>query len=143
MVHDPVLAYLRYVDDLMLLADDKPILWTWRQAIDDYLAGLRLRLHPRKCHLTPVRCGLDVLGYRVWPQRRRLRDDNGHRFARKLSRMAAAWRRGKYDFDDLRASIASWVGHARHGDTESLRTTIFGQVVFSRQTGQAVVGDRA
>ncbi len=136
-------AYLRYVDDLVLLADNKPLLWTWRQAIDDYLAGLRLRLHPRKCHLTPVHCGLDVLGYRVWPQRRRLRDDNGHRFARKLRRMARAWNQGDYSFDDLRPSIASWIGHARHGDTESLRKIIFGQVVFSRQTGQAMVGDRA
>jgi len=65
-------AYLRYVDDMILLADDKPTLWRWRDAIAGQLAGLRLRLHPRKCHLTPVSAGLDVLGYRVFQYRRAL-----------------------------------------------------------------------
>lgn len=136
-------AYLRYVDDLVLLANDKPSLWAWRAAIDEYLSGLRLCLHLRKCYLIPVSCGLDVLGYRVWPHRRQLRNDNGHRFARKLSRMAAAWRRGKHDFDDLRASIASWVGHARHGDSKALREQIFAQVAFQRRARDNASVDRA
>lgn len=125
-------AYLRYVDDLILLADDKPTLWSWRTAIEDYLAGLRLRLHPRKCHLTPVHCGLDVLGYRVWPHRRQLRNDNGHRFARKLRGMASGYARGRYRIADFQPSIASWIGHARHGETEALRKAIFGQTGFVR-----------
>jgi len=126
-------AYLRYVDDLILLADDKPTLWSWRTAIEDYLAGLRLRLHPRKCHLTPVHCGLDVLGYRVWPHRRQLRNDNGHRFARKLRGMANGYARGRYRLADFQPSIASWIGHARHGETEALRKAIFGHTSFVRQ----------
>jgi len=125
-------AYLRYVDDMILLSDDKPTLWHWRGAIADYLAGLRLRLHPRKCHLTPVHCGLDVLGYRVWPHRRQLRNDNGHRFARRLKSMARAWGQGKYQLADFRPGIASWIGHARHGDTDGLRRAIFNQIRFVR-----------
>lgn len=127
-------AYLRYVDDLILLADDKPTLWAWRASIADYLAGLRLRLHPRKCHLTPVHCGLDVLGYRVWPHRRQLRNDNGHRFARRLRGMARAWGQRRCTLADFRPGIASWIGHARHGDSRALRAAIFGAVRFIRAT---------
>jgi len=125
-------AYLRYVDDMILLANDKPTLWRWRDAIDEYLAALRLRLHPRKCHLTPVECGLDVLGYRVYPGRRELRNDNGHRFARKLRGMARAYARGRYRLADFKPSIASWNGHAQHADTDQLRRRIFEQVKFQR-----------
>lgn len=32
-------AYLRYVDDLILLADDKPTLWGWRDAIKRHIIG--------------------------------------------------------------------------------------------------------
>jgi len=127
-------AYLRYVDDLILLADDKPALWAWHKAICEYLEGLRLLLHPRKCHLTPVQCGLDVLGYRVWPHRRQLRNDNGHRFARKLRGMARGYAEGRYRLADFQPSIASWIGHARHGDSWALREAIFGDVRFIRVT---------
>ncbi len=75
---------------------------------------------------------LFVLGYRVWPHRRQLRNDNGHRFARRLKSMARAWRQGRYELADFRPGIASWIGHARHGDTAGLRRAIFKEVRFVR-----------
>lgn len=125
-------AYLRYVDDMILLADDKPTLWRWHDAIAEQLAALRLRLRPSKCHLTPTEAGLDVLGYRVFPGRRELRNDNGHRFARKFRRMARAYAAGRYRLVDFQPTLASWIGHASHADTIGLRRAIFGQVIFQR-----------
>gem|GEM_PF-4870264 len=46
----------------------------------DRLTGERLQLHPRKAHVVNVRDGIDLLGYTVFPERRRLRNDNGWRF---------------------------------------------------------------
>jgi RNA-directed DNA polymerase len=129
-------AYLRYVDDMILLANNKPTLWGWRDAMVDELDKLRLILHPRKCHLAQTKDGLDVLGYRVFPGHRELRNDNGHRFARKLRGMAQAYAAGRYDFADFKPSIMSWIGHASQANTWGLRQAIFARVSFQRDQAE-------
>jgi len=86
-------AYLRYVDDLIVLGENKSFLHQVRNAVEEKLADDRLRLHPRKRQIMPVRCGVDVFGYYVFPYSRRLRNDNGHRFARRLRGWAKAYAR--------------------------------------------------
>lgn len=125
-------AYLRYVDDLILLADDKTQLWTLRGEIDERLALDRLRLHPHKVHLQPTALGIDVLGYRVFPDYRRLRRDNGYRFRRRMRGLAQAYARWKIDRDAVDASVAAWIGHVRHAASLGLRRAVLGSVVFRR-----------
>ncbi len=130
-----VKCYLRYVDDLVLLANSKSQLHEWTIAIAEKLIDLRLRFHPKKVNIFQVRLGVDVLGYRVFPGYRMLRDDNGHRFARKLRSFAQAYREGTMDWDDFNPGVQGWIGHARHADTLGLRRTIFHSTVFSREKG--------
>ena len=47
-------AYVRYVDDFLLFADDKPTLHRWRQAVIEFAATLRLTLHEREAVVFPV-----------------------------------------------------------------------------------------
>jgi len=129
-------AYLRYVDDMVLLDNDKGRLSELRDAIGARLQLDRLRLHPRKAEIMPVRVGVDVLGYRVFPNHRLLRNDNGHRFARKLRRYADGYGAGRLNFADFDPSVQSWLGHARHADTRGLRRTIFRAIPFRRGAGQ-------
>ena len=117
--------YLRYVDDMVVLGHDKGRLAEIRTAVRDRLAVDRLRLHPHKAHITRVADGLNLLGYLVFPTRRRLRNDNGHRFARKLRGMARAFGAGRLKWARVVASTQSWIGHAQHADTEGLRRGIF------------------
>lgn len=131
-----VRPYLRYVDDMVVLDNDKARLADIRAAVRERLAADRLRLHPRKAHVTRAADGLNLLGYVVYPNRRRLRNDNGHRFARRLRAMAKAYRTGRLDRDKVLASTQSWIGHAQHADTEGLRRVIFSQAVFRRGAGQ-------
>jgi hypothetical protein len=129
-------AYLRYVDDLVVLGRDKSQLHELREAVAEHLVGLRLCLHPRKAHVYQVAHGIDLLGYQIFPFKRRLRADNGHRFARKLRRFATAYRKGFLSWPDFDPSVQSWIGHARHAETEGLRTKIFHDTVFQR--GQCI-----
>ncbi len=131
-----VRPYLRYVDDMVVLDHDKHRLAEIRAAACERLATDRLQLHPRKAHVTPVADGLNLLGYVVYPAGRRLRNDNGHRFARKLRRMSVAYRAGRLEWTKVAASTQSWIGHAQHADTDGLRRAIFSQAVFTRGTGQ-------
>lgn len=125
-------SYLRYVDDLFLLHNRKQVLWQTKQAIDDYLASLMLLIHPKKVQLRQVTEGLDVLGYRVYPFKRQLRNDNGFRFWRKLRKFAKKYQYGKIMLSDIRPSVMAWIGHARHGRTQKLRKVIFSSVIFKR-----------
>lgn len=124
-------AYLRYVDDFIVLDDDKHHLHDIREQLKEYLlVHHRLCLHPNKAHIVPTRQGVDVLGYIVFPHKRLLRNDNGHRFFRKLRAFGKASRSGKANFLDFKPNIRSWVGHAQHADTYRLRCKIFAQVIF-------------
>ncbi|MGE3152473.1 MAG: reverse transcriptase domain-containing protein [Nitrospiraceae bacterium] len=130
-----VRPYLRYVDDLVVLGDDKARLTDIRAAVRERLATDRLQPHPNKAHVTRTVDGLNILGYIVYPEHRRLRNDNGHRFARRFRRMAQIYRTGRLEWTMMVASIQSWIGHAKHADTEGLRRAIFSQAVFTRGAG--------
>ncbi len=126
-------AYLRYVDDLIILDDDKHRLWEDCLAIEHRLEGLRLSLHPSKRQISRTTDWVDVLGYLVRRDSRRLRSDNGHRFRRRLHGMAKAYAHYQIDLDTVDASVQSWIGHACHANTEGLRRTLFNEVYFQRE----------
>jgi len=127
-------AYLRYVDDMIVLDDDKGRLHDLLALSKERLASDRLHLHPNKAQIVPTRAGLDVLGYRVYPECRRLRNDNGHRFARRLRRFAKVYGASEIPLSAFHPSVHAWIGHARHADTEALMTKLFSEIVFRRES---------
>ncbi len=124
-------AYLRYVDDFVVLDDSKERLHKTQELIQKFLAAERLRLHPRKVHVVPTNNGVDILGYVIFPHKKLLRNDNGHRFNRKLRRYGKLSVAGERYWLDFKPNIQSWVGHAQHADTYGLRVKIFSGVKFS------------
>ena len=124
--------WLRYVDDVILLGDSKPALWRVLDELRDRLAALRLAIHPRKCELYRCRDGVEVLGYRVFPNRRRLRRDNGYRYRRRLRKLSRDYAHGKVELDKINASVAAWLGHTRHADARGLQNALLGAVSFQR-----------
>ena len=133
-------GYLRYVDDLYLLGNDKQHLWTLRDAVAGKLQDLRLSLHEEKTRIYRTTEYVDVLGYKVSRYRRRLRNDNGFRCLRRLRRMSRLYQAGEMDWPILNASVQSWIGHARHAETDALRGAIFSQVSVSRGAGLREAG---
>ena len=126
-------AYLRYVDDLFLFHDEKAVLWEKLERIKLFLSeNLRLTVHPHKIQLRPCCKKMDVLGYQVSRSRRWLRNDNGYRFQRRLKKMANDYRQGRLDMNDVKTRVASWQGHARHGQTDQLQDQIFKEVTFKK-----------
>jgi len=125
--------YVRYMDDFVVVHQEKAHLHTVRRDIEDFLwAELGLRTNS-KTQVFPVGDGgraLDFLGYRIWPTHRALRKDSIHRMKRKMRRMAAQYHKGDITWDDIDPVIMSWVGHARHADTYNLRTKVLGGVAF-------------
>ena len=125
-------AYLRYSDDFLLFAADKPTLHRWRGEIIAFLQSFRLTIHEHKAQVFPVKNGVDFLGWRLFPHYRRLRRDNVRHAVRRLRRQQAAYRRGELTTSDLSASVRAWLAHAAHGNTYQLRRRIMRQFVFQR-----------
>jgi RNA-directed DNA polymerase len=117
-------GYVRYVDDLLLFADDKPTLWRWKRESVDFLVGLRLRMHDQESTVYPVTNGIPFLGFRVYPDRRRLKRRNGVAFARRFRALRASLAAGEITQEQLYQSVQGWLAHAVHGDTEGLRRAL-------------------
>lgn len=79
-------AYLRYVDDFVVLGDSPAELAEVRDAIEVFLRGLRLWLHPRKRVISRVEDGVRLLGFRVWPRRIELTRESVLKFRRRMRR---------------------------------------------------------
>jgi RNA-directed DNA polymerase len=124
VLHCP--AYLRYVDDFLLFGDDKKQLWDWKEAICERLAALRLTMHQRESTVYPARDGIPFLGFRVYPDHRRLKRRNGVAFARRLRAWQRQVARGELSFGDVTPRVAGWAAHAAHGDTWRLRRSLLG-----------------
>jgi len=117
-------CYIRYCDDFVIFGDDKRELGRTAERLADRLSAVRLKLHERKCQVRRVDEGVDFLGYRIWPTHRRLRRESVLRFKRRRRVLRKAWRAGDTELANVRASMASWVGHAKHADTWRLREAL-------------------
>ncbi len=116
--------YVRYVDDLLLFHDDKRTLHRWRVAVGQFLVSLRLTLHEREARVYPVTTGIPFLGFRVYPDHRRLKRANGVRFGRRLRWLVNQYAAGEIDLEQFTAVVQGWVNHARYGDTWGLRRSV-------------------
>lgn len=124
--------YIRYVDDFVILHDDKAWLSDARERCREFLESLRLRLHPHKSVIARVVDGVRFLGYRVFPDHRRLPPDNVTRMKRRLRRLQQAFAHGEVSVEQVRQRVASWIGHASHADTYRLRQRLLGATSFDR-----------
>jgi retron-type reverse transcriptase len=124
--------YLRYVDDFALFGDDRAELETAREAIEVYLASLRLKLHPVKSQLFETQHGANFVGFRILPDRLRVRNDNLRRGRRRLQQIQHDYREGKISQNEINQKMQSWEAHLRHGDTDRLRQSIAKKWVFCR-----------
>ena len=129
--------YIRYVDDFTLLHHNKEYLNHCKKEIESHLAAIGLKLNP-KTQIFPLRQGVNFLGFRTYMTEqgkviRKLRRDSLRRMKRKIKyfKRAFAERRMNYG-EHIRQSVASWTGHARHGNTYNLRRKIFRKLIFKR-----------
>lgn len=118
-------GYVRYVDDLLLFANDRETLWAWRAAVVEQLARLRLTIHADSAQVKPVAHGIPFLGFVVYPTHRLLKRRKGIAFARRLRARVIPTTSTRAPLAALTAMVRGWVNHVRYGDTWGLRRTVF------------------
>ncbi|MFH1737893.1 MAG: reverse transcriptase/maturase family protein [bacterium] len=131
--------YMRYVDDFLILHEDKALLNEWRKQINHFLRQhLELTLHPRKQTIFPIRHGIDFLGYVVWTDhvlvrkrvvralKNKLWHFNKHISKKHLDHPTTLWTPELCgDFQAIYAAINSYYGLFQHADTFRLRRHIY------------------
>jgi hypothetical protein len=114
-------AYVRYVDDFVLLSDDKAQLHAWKSAIESFLCDYRLILHPNKSRIHHTSEGITFLGYRVFPDFILLPSANVRRFRQRTKKKLRLLRDKKISLKEFFLGLRGWEGHALRADTRRLR----------------------
>jgi retron-type reverse transcriptase len=125
--------YVRYVDDFALFSDDRELLADARLAIEEYLANLRLKIHPIKSQLFATKIGASFLGFRIFAETIRVRNSNLHQARRRLKRLQTNYLQGRIELEKVNQSLQSWFAHLEHGDTWQLRQQIFTSLTWLRE----------
>lgn len=119
-------GYVRYMDDIVLFADEKETLWDACMRIERYLKeNLRLRIKSGGLLLAPVSQGLPFLGFRIFPGVMRICRQGWRRFRKKVTRRDSQLFSDEIGYQDWHRSVASLVGHTQQVNTRNLRASFF------------------
>lgn len=112
--------YMRYMDDFIILSQDKEQLRHWLADIERFLRDeLKLELNPKTTILS-AKNGIDFVGYKHRATHRKVRPDSVKRIKKTIKKYES----GKITKEQLQKSIASWTGHAGHADSYNLQKKI-------------------
>ncbi len=119
-------GYIRYMDDLVLFAEEKGTLRDAEKRIEAYLREkLRLEIKSGSSLLAPVRQGLPFLGFRIFPGVIRISRQGWRRFRRKIQQRETMFIRGEIDRETWDRSAASLIGHLMQANIRNLRQSFF------------------
>ena len=113
--------YIRYVDDFVILHNDKQTLEMYKEEINNFLKTIKLELHSNKSKIIPLSEGVSLLGYRVFYHHKLLRKSNLRKFQRKIKEKIDLTQQNDLNYDKLLDGINGWIGYAMWANTYKLR----------------------
>ena len=108
--------YIRYVDDFVILNNDKNVLENYKDKINVFLKEkLELELHPNKSKILLLNKGIGFLGFRNYPYHRLLRKANIRTMRKNIK---------DKDYDSICEFLEGWLSYANHANTYNLKHKI-------------------
>ncbi|MBK8871737.1 MAG: group II intron reverse transcriptase domain-containing protein [Elusimicrobia bacterium] len=144
-----VRRYVRYMDDMLMFADEKASLLEWEKAVRDFARReLFLELRPAGGP-RPVGRGIGFLGFRLFPGYRRLKKTSVTRFIRRMNAYSrdyvALWpdraRRAALR-SEIQQSTQSFHAHALNGNTYRIRKRLYDRFPTINQYALAGMKER-
>lgn len=113
--------YIRYVDDFIILGDDKEELWKIKEEIDSFLKNeLHLNLN-NKTALRPIEQGVEFVGFRIWTTHRKLKKKTLLKVKRRVKSVTLDFVNGLISKATLDASLQSYKGILKHFNSYGFR----------------------
>jgi RNA-directed DNA polymerase len=117
-----VKGYVRYMDDWLLLSDDKGELHRFLAEVRHFLESrLRLTLKERAVRIAPVSEGVTFLGFQVYRGMLRLGSGKLARVRRTIRHLEKRCQAGLIDEEALSRSVSSMLGHWSQANTKAAR----------------------
>lgn len=118
-------GYIRYMDDFLLIHQDKKYLEDCRRKIELELGKIGLKLHPKKTKIVPISDPIKFLGfyYRLTKSGKivvTVIPKNVKNERKKLARMVAKAKRGKLPRAKVDECYNSWKAHIMKGNSHNL-----------------------
>lgn len=121
-------GYIRYMDDFLLLSNDKQKLQNDLKEIETFLKNqLSLKIKEKSIQLNKAENGIPFLGYRVFPKLIRVRKENLHRCLKGMRAQENAYKNGKINSEQLYQSAQSRLGFIRFANSNQLCKSIWGE----------------
>jgi len=118
--------YMRYVDDFVILHQEKKTLSVYKEKINMFLKdNLQLELHPSKSKIIPLRNGITLLGYVIFYHYKILRKSNRKKFERNFSENLVLYEKEAISDIELMQRVKGWCGYAQWANTYRLRRKNF------------------
>ena len=116
--------YIRYMDDFIILSEDKNELHYLLRVIKNYVETvLELNLNP-KTKIYPVSQGVDFVGYRIWYNKKLPRKKNIRAAKKRLKKLINQYNKDKISLEKLTQTFASFYGYVRHCDGKTTLNSI-------------------
>jgi len=117
--------YTRYMDDFVIIHQNKNYLHAQRIAIQNFLQHhLKLKTNSKTQVFPIAKKGgraLDFLGYRIYSTHRLLRKSSVKSIKGKLKKFHWQYANYQINLPKINQSIQSWLGHASHASSYNLR----------------------
>jgi len=118
--------YLRYVDDLLILSQNKEQLKVWRNEIDIFLRNkLSLTMHPQKQFLQNVDKGIDFVGFAARPSHILMRKRIIKNLKEKLWQFNQRQKISQENIKQMLSAVNSYYGQFKHAKTFALREKLW------------------
>ena len=105
--------YVRYMDDVLIIGKNKRELREAWTAIEIFLTRLRLSLNSKTCIRSAAQ-GVEFCGFRIWPQKIRLKKKTALQMRRNLRGIRKRFQCGELDKRSANASVQSYLGLVKH-----------------------------
>ena len=126
--------YIRYMDDMIILSNDKKQLHSWKQTIGDFLnVRLELQLNRKTC-IRPISQGIEFVGYKIRGMRVTLRKSTTLRMKRSLRGVRMRFRYFRLSLKRVTETFVSYLGMLKHTDSEALTKRLYELMVLTHTT---------
>ncbi|KGK88052.1 reverse transcriptase domain-containing protein [Clostridium sp. HMP27] len=123
--------YIRYMDDVVILSEDKKLLQEYKSIIEEFL-NTKLNLHlNNKTAIRPISLGVEFVGFRIWPTHIKMRKSTSLKMKRRLKYVKKQYEQNKLPFEKVNATVQSYMGIMKHCNSFCLQKKIFDSYILS------------
>lgn len=129
--------YSRYMDDCVLICDDKEYLKNCLKIMREYsYNGLHLTFN-EKTEIFPIKNGIDYLGWHFYMTDtgkviKKVKQSTKYKYKHKLRYFKEAYSRDEVNFEEIKQVLSSYRSHLSYGNTYKLQKKIMSEFVLKK-----------